>query len=511
MQIESTIRSNSNPGFGIPIGNPHQMEWSDLLKKISGVAFAILIGAGVGFLLGGIPGAIIGAAVATGVTLSCIGIHFIRSKLLAHRYQIAFPPSTHVESPEVPQLGQYSKADVRILNHVTESFEWKKQLIQSAESSIELSANFAGGENFREILRLIDQRMEEKPNLRVHLILSRDLIESLDVQILEELSKKFNNRFVFLITDRIFCTAPFIHTEENHVKLLVVDGKYFITGGTGIHQKMTREEYRADPDSDKKDTFASNFIDRAFRDTDLLGQGPVACTMRQQFFSLFTKWEKRMQDQDNNRFFSLEGFDTGVCSLFHSQASLFTNVNLKCLVGGPEHRKSNPITNEITERIATANKSIRIANLIFNPADSIKKALQAKKDEKNIEIIGYLNGTSRHSSLGHYLYALPNRYNYDLLNTTYEYQKVNQLYHKKVATFDSQYTIIGSYNLGIKSAYCDDEIICVLDDTRIAEAVNATLDIDKSESIELKGKHLIKKRTRMRGALTIAALGPFFG
>lgn len=77
---------------------------------------------------------------------------------------------------DTPYLGQSSKVNLRLAQHVTEGLEWKKMLIQSAEKSIELSPNFAGGKDFRQVLKLIQIQMRLKPDLKVHLLCSFDLL-----------------------------------------------------------------------------------------------------------------------------------------------------------------------------------------------------------------------------------------------------------------------------------------------------------------------------------------------
>jgi hypothetical protein len=176
-------------------------------------------------------------------------------------------------------------------------------LISTAQSSIELSPNFAGGKAFCEILDLIAIGMSKHPQLRVHLILSKDLLEDLDRGKLEELAQ--NEQFVYLVTDRLFYPHPFVHTEENHVKLLIVDGKYFVMGGSGIHPKMIRDTYSHENMGNEKSTFAAQFVDQAFHDADLVGTGEAVGELRHHFFGLFSKWEERTLAVKKNRFFPL--------------------------------------------------------------------------------------------------------------------------------------------------------------------------------------------------------------
>jgi phosphatidylserine/phosphatidylglycerophosphate/cardiolipin synthase-like enzyme len=213
-------------------------------------------------------------------------------------------------------------------------------------------------------------------------------------------------------------------------------------------------------------------------------------------------------------FFPLEkDSPKGTCIEFDQNIGVIENVQLRFIVAGPENRDNHPITKEYTRLIDKSGKDIYIANLLFNPTKQIKERLKNKK-EAGVRIFGLFNGTTKEASLHHYVYALPNRSNYELLDKAYEYTGANQLYHKKQATFDGKYTIIGSYNLGIKSAYCDDEIICVIKSKRVTSVVNQQLIRDAQNSQEIdwsslsKQKHLFIKAS---GNSAINLIGNFYG
>jgi hypothetical protein len=426
---------------------------------------------------------------------------------LFHKYRLDFEPGTNNQS--APELGAFVKTDVRVSNHATESLEWKKAIINSAKQSIELSGNFVGGQAFRDTLDVMEERMKHYPELQVHLLMSPDLLEADDLQKLNELQARYLNQFHYLVTERVYTLHPRPLSEENHVKLLVVDEKYFVTGGTGIHEKMAREIVPGEQED--RGSFGSKFIDKAFRDTDLIGRGDVAKTMRNQFYNLYRIWEYRSTGQAESRYFDLNPEEeTGICEQFDDEENLITNVDLKFVVGGPEHRGNNPITHELSQLISGAQEEVRMANLIFNPDQEIKDILSRKKRE-GVAIKGYFNGTGEQSSAAHYMYALPCRYNYDLLTEAYEYDIRDQLYHKKVTTIDNDLTVVGTANLGVKSAMCDYESICVIRDQRVNGLMKEALDIDRENSARFEGAHLASQRSRIAGRIAGAILGPFFG
>lgn len=414
------------------------------------------------------------------------------------------PAQTPTEIAITPPLGTFSRTCIRVSNHCRESFEWKKRLIMSAEASIELSPNFAGGVSFRAILDLIHAQMQKKPTLRVHLLLSPDLLEPADRIALQALAK--NERFYYLITGRLLHLYPSPCLQENHVKLLIVDGKYFVVGGSGINHRMISEDY-VPIKQFRREPLSSRCIDQTFRDTDIIGAGPAARTMRVQFYRLLSKWIHRMQAIECDRYFSLPSETSSICETFHETEGLIHDAPLKVVVGGPEHRQDNPITREIAHHITLATRIIRIGNLLFNPMGAIKRALESKK-ALGVHISGCFNGITPHTSLLHYLLVLPARANYCLLNTAYEYQMRSQMYHKKVATFDGRYTLIGSYNWDFRSDACDDEILLVVDSEQVTRCVDSGLDTDAQRSVR-KTEADISSTHRVMGR-NLGAITRFF-
>lgn len=386
---------------------------------------------------------------------------------------------------DTPYLGQSTKVNLRLAQHVTESFEWKKQLIQSAEKSIELSPNFASGECFREVLKLIQIQMKLKPELKVHLICSGDLLEKEDLKLISKLAK--NPRFKHLITKKEVCSSfKGIHSEENHVKLLIVDEKYFVTGSSGIVPKMVREE-SPPPLFKEKFNIKDQLLAPGFRELDIVGEGVLATRMRVEFFKLFSIWKQRTEGEVCNEYFPLNGIK-GNCPLFHEKEGLFENVKMKFLVSGPEH-KHNFITEAFESLIFKAKEEIQMANLLFYPNKKIIKALKIKKEE-GARITGIFNGRIQKKFqirdlfdgfVRNLILIWPNRNNYHLFNTVYEYKK-NACLHKKTMVVDKKHTVIGTYNLGTKSDKFDYEMIVIIKNKKVAEEILKGFDVDKNNS-----------------------------
>lgn len=505
-QVTSLTCSSASPQFGQQTTVKKSAVKSALISTAKAVALAGAAGAitfGVTCLAA--PAGIAAGTALTGYGVAKLAKHAFRSHY-AHRYQLASRPLLDQQ----PDLGAPHLSNLIVSNSTVDSFKWKKELIMSAKKSIELSPNFAGGEDFREILNLIRNQMRTSPDLVTHIIMSRDLLEDEDKQLLADLRKEFDHRFNYLITDRIYTSSPTPRSEENHVKMLLVDGQYFSTGGTGIHKKMTHDEPPAVEGPNKG---ASKFLASAFRDTDIFGFGPQAESMRMQFFNLYRIWEHRMTGQAENRFFESPFFadDAGECLAFLTSPDLILEVETRFLVGGPEHRGANPIVTEMTHLIDSSKKEVRIANLLFNPTQQVSSSL-AQKKAQNVAIKGYFNGTEN-GNTSHSIYKWPNRLNYGVFSTVHEYSRSNVLYHKKVATFDEQTAVIGTFNFGQKSAHCDYECVCVISDPRVTKLVNRALDEDAANSTVLQDSSLRWKTARsyVPGVLTSGILGNFFG
>jgi len=431
---------------------------------------------------------------------------FYNPQAYCRPYAYRIPPPIE-QIPYEEWAKKYHTANIKVINNVSESFAWKKEFIASAETSIELSANFAGGKDFIEILDLLKQKMKAKPRLRVHILLSEDLLEAKDRKRLIQLKKQFGNRFHYLITKVHAQILPFPQSKENHVKMLVVDGKYFVMGGSGIHQRMTREKA---PSKDMSKEISSRIVRAVvapcFRDTDLIGEGVTASIMRRHFFTLFHQWELKTEDKKiKNRFFSIAGALRGTSYRFLEEPHMIYGAKIKFASCGPNTPENNPITRLIVKRILKARRVIHIANFLFNPHNSIKQALYLKKT-CGIKTIGHFSG-SQSRKLNH-IFTLNNRYNYDLLSKAYEFTRPQCLYHKTVLTVDGIYGLIGSYNFGQKSALGDNEIAIQIKDPRAVAQINQGLQEDIAESIELTGPKLTNLYYKVTGAPFVYVLSP---
>jgi len=405
-----------------------------------------------------------------------------KDPLRQERRSLGLPPALiATNEAHGPKLGAKVFADVLVPNDVKETFEWKQRLIQTATQSLEWSFNFAGGEPFRLSLRLISEQMTKYPDLRVHLILSNDLFTQQDIEMLEELRKKYVNFFV-LITSRMLRVTGGIRIEENHVKLLVVDGQYFCFGGSGVHDQMVREVLTGNEKKVERN-LAAKVMDLCFRDSDIIGKAQtddnIAETMRGQFFNLYRICAQRsnhfLQGVEGNYFPILK--PKAQCEHFNIHEKLIHRSALRFIVSGPEHAGKNPINLALIQHFQEAKKVIQIASLLMNPSKIVLSAFNNSSAKK----IGYFNSTKNYS-LARLGFANLSRQNYHHFSRIYECDISNQLYHKKVVLMDDNIAYVGSYNFGIKSDRCDYEVMGIFEDKRVTAILQEGLDEDAKRS-----------------------------
>ncbi|MBS0634173.1 MAG: phospholipase D family protein [Verrucomicrobia bacterium] len=481
------------PQFGEKIEPTWQQKATELAKKVAKAALIVIAASAIGFLAGGFVGAAIGAGAAVGFICAVAIAQAVSTHLSKKRLLQQLPHPQESDS----KLGRYQTADIHLTKTADEGLKWKKALIKSAEESIELSGNFAGGKDFREVLALIDSKMTKNSKVKTHILISSDLLEDADRKMLKALQEKFSDRFQLLITDRHFKVGLDFHTEENHVKLLVVDGKYFVSGGTGIHPRLNREK-SSRHQVHRKVAPSSRLLERSSRDSDIVGKSQdVAKTLRTQFFRLYQLWEMRSGNHSaQNRFFTLQ-HAPGHCSMVENSRVHTQQVRMKVIVGGPEHRANNPIIRHYEKRILKAKNKLHIANWTFCPTKPIQRALAtAKKNNPHLKRILVHNGMAKRSTFGRYLQAYAGRGFFHLADKVYEHTKQDQIYHKKVATFDDTHMMIGSFNFTKKSAQFDHEIAFVIKDKRVTEKCHAILKKDKKQATKATPQATLKDKVR---------------
>lgn len=502
------------------------------------VAFAILLAAAAivaGALVGLAVSAVIAACVcaphiiALGVAIGA-GIGFIAaiavSSVLAHNRYKNIPYTLPAWKPKhgtppIPLNQTLTNNRVLATKDSAETTRWKLDLMRSAEHSIELSGSYCGGKPFQDALAIIEERLRAKPRLKVRIIAAGSMLERADRSKLRQLEQTWPSRFHCLTTDMKFraftdpdSSLPLIHTVENHVKVLVVDEKYVVIGGSNLQTNLcgAGDAFVKPSENASMQEKMLHWMGHT-RDMDVVMEGPeIAKTFRWQFYrQVWGKWATQMQNEKalkHGRYFPVT--KRGTCQVWEqAEARIFNKVPMKALAS--ELGEPNSITSEIVDMLATAKKTIYVANLACSPQPKLHEALvNAAANGKRI--IYFSNWPHDKAPSSKKLFPgngrallpimigshdIPSDATLDDLRsrmkdvTYFAYNVPNTMLHHKVWTTDER-VIIGSNNASWRSEYSDDEFAVSMTSPDLAKTVQETIKqdiIERSEKVQLSEVH----------------------
>ena len=383
-----------------------------------------------------------------------------------------------------------------------ETTEWRFKILSEAKQSIEIVGNYCGGEPFLQILSLLDQLLESNPHLQVHFILTPILMDETDLEMLALITERYPEQFHALITE----TIPLLTSEwvsmENHTKMIVVDEKYFITGGTSMKER-----------TDFNDHHDHHILWYKAKDMDIVGKGPLAKSLRLGFYRLYNLWETHIRrglmhwvsggrPVIPNHYHPVEKEgDIATVSSLDQSPDLVHHCKCKLTLSSP---RSNfrACTREYIRVLRQAKSHINIGHLFFHPAPELYKVL-VEKTKEGVPITVITNGAGDNSPSVTRYFGWANRIHYypvlvghlsprpeggenrlllDTKTTIYEYNLPDLLYHKKILTVDHKTAIIGSYNLGKRSDIGDCELTVTIESKELVEHIEKILDRDIESS-----------------------------
>lgn len=407
------------------------------------------------------------------VVVSSIGLltyQYIQSgKVFYNIYKLRALARAYQVSKQFFDLKLESRTNAEIAyiaNNSKTSFEQKLKFVSEAKQSVEISFNFAGGKNLQSLLKVVEEKHNTLSGFKTHILVSEDLLRKKDKKTLENLKNKYPESFFYIITDRqLDIEEPM--SIENHAKMLIVDGHYSSVGGSGVESHLNQQKLVEEQTvEDKK---LGIFNDNT-RDCDIFLKGDISLSIRQEFYKLYWIWLYKMNKVPSTN----EGKPNTVdinhtlgSRAFIKKSKVKENVDCEFLVCGPEDVENNAITLKIVDMVNSAKESIDIGNLYFNPDRRISKAL-SKAKERGVSVIGVFNGYGWKHHPMHMHFPAVNHQNYNCLTQAYERSIANQLYHKKVIVVDRTKSLTMSYNLGMKSGFCDYECGVYSEDARIA-------------------------------------------
>ena len=406
---------------------------------------------------------------------------------------------------------------ILVTDNGLEMFHWDLDFIRAAQESVEISAPFMGGEIARELLTTLESRLECIPKLKVYILTTPTLLEKEDWVIIERIHKRFPDRFYLEHASTIVIVWPTVTGIDNHVKICIVDEKYFSVGGTNLDETQCSEGTWTPHKNRNKTPFLSDNLPAAMRDQDIVGRGPLAIDLRYAFFTLYAMWENYNKTgiltkdpqkfKEKTHYFPV--FSQAHVDHFGSSLNLriLEPDQIKILVGGP-HQNQNEISQEYLRLIQEAREEIIISNLYFCPVDSIFNALLDAVN-RNVKLTVLTNGVGDIAPLYTQCFCWANRMSYvpvfygsafhfwdawsmtskPLKNTRiYEYHVEDVLLHKKIMIVDEKVSLVGSYNLGIRSDMGDYELVLRIDSPEIANDLKRVQEKDLRHSIEISSE-----------------------
>lgn len=401
-----------------------------------------------------------------------------------------------------------SADEIIICENGTEMLAWDLDFVCHAEKSIEISACFFGGDVLQDLLHTIESRMEERPELIVHILTTPILMEERDEALISQLEAKFPERFHLVHAYNVLTMEP-VGCIDNHMKLFVVDEKYYSMGGSNLDD-IAISEGTIGIDAAPHCKKVPVELPSGSRDQDLVGKGEMAKELRVIFFKMYAIWElfneeRRLSELNpecyQTKWFPVEA-NTVVEDFDRSEDLIpLEKEEFKIILGGP-HQPTNAITNAYVELLSQAKKEVLIANLYFNPPKPIFDLI--KKAAVPFKIV--TNGVRKSSPKCNNMYCWAHRVNYvpALYGKNYrfwekshcerdhiqqvelfEYDVKNVVLHKKAMVVDDEVVVIGSYNLGSKSDQCDYELIAVIRSKKAACALKKVLKRDFEHSAKI--------------------------
>lgn len=399
-----------------------------------------------------------------------------------------------------PAEGHEEPDALIVCDNGLEMLKWDLEFLSHAKQSVEIGACFFGGKIAREVLSAVEARLEEAPSLQVYILTSPILIEEQDQEIINRLLLKYPHNFHMQLASTVVMIWPDITGIDNHVKMFVVDEKYFSMGGTNLDETQCSEGTWTPPKKINKPAFVSHNLPAGMRDQDVVGRGRLAKELRQTFHELYALWEHYNSTglleknpkffKDKNHYFSLQADlrvdkferDINKRELSEGQAKL--------ILGSP-HQQHNAISQEYENLIKSAKEEIVIANLYFCPIDPIFKAL-LEAVNRGVKLTVLTNGVSDIAPEYTQYFCWANRMSYvpvfygstfhfwdawsvankKVKNTRiFEYHVKDILLHKKMMIIDNKKFVVGSYNLGTRSDLGDYELVMVIENPEVIQDV----------------------------------------
>lgn len=235
-----------------------------------------------------------------------------------------------------------------------------------------------------------------------------------------------------------------------HEKHLIVDGKASVQGGMNI-----ADEYALGGSGKQIFSRGDGKGTDAWRDADMKLEGPAVADTMKAFVRNWDELGGKLSEGDRQKLFPRLSEVSGGPSVRVVQS----NPEVKGLVGTTDRLYLRAIEN--------AQKSITIENAYFLPPPEIRKALvdaarrgvdvKVMSNSKEANDMGFVSDAARH-------------FYDDLMKAGVKiYEKHGGTLHSKTATFDGEFSIVGSVNMNGRSKNTDAEVALAVQDDSTAK------------------------------------------
>lgn len=240
-----------------------------------------------------------------------------------------------------------------------------------------------------------------------------------------------------------------------HEKNLIVDGQTAVLGGMNVADEYAlggsgKMVLSRGGGKEGKGT-------EAWRDTDVKIEGPAVRDSMNAFLRNWNEVGTPISEADRQK-------------LYPPLVAREGGPSVRVIQHNPEVKGLDQTTNKLYQRaIETAQKSITIENAYFLPPPELRKALiDAAKRGVDVKV---MTNSKEANDMGFVSDAARHFYD-DMLKAGVKiYEKHGGTLHSKTATFDGEFSIVGSVNLNGRSKNTDAEIAMAVTDPKTAKSL----------------------------------------
>ena len=258
-----------------------------------------------------------------------------------------------------------------------------------------------------------------------------------------------------------------------HEKHLIVDGKASVQGGMNV-----ADEYALGGSGKQIFSRGDGVGAEAWRDADIKLEGPAVADTMKAFVRNWGELGGKLSAPDREKLFPRL-----------TEVSGGTGPSVRVVQSNPEVKGLVGTTDKLYLRsIENAQKSITIENAYFLPPPELRKALidaarrgvevKVMSNSKETNDMGFVSDAAR------YFYD-------DMLKAGVQiFEKQGGTLHSKTATFDGEFSIVGSVNLNGRSKNTDSEVALAVQDDATARQLEQRFASGLKETVPVTLKEL---------------------